>query len=66
MDLNGIIATAIGLGVFLVFGIPVISAILVAALGAIALGAAVLGAMALYVVGIPLAIAQRVRTGYWP
>jgi hypothetical protein len=50
----------------LIIGIPLLSFVVTLTLTAAIAAAWVLGSMVMYVVGIPLAIAYRVKTGEWP
>jgi hypothetical protein len=61
-----VVETVIGIAVFILFGIPVISFALTAATTAIALQVAIAVAIAGYLLGIPWSIWFRVRHGRWP
>jgi hypothetical protein len=63
MDL---IETVGGIFVAVLVGIPLLSLALTIIVGFLIGAAMFLGYMALYVVGIPLAIYFRLRFGYWP
>ncbi len=55
----------VGIVFFIVVFIPVFSAIVTMMVMAFLMGAALVGSMALYVIGIPIAIGYRIKYGYW-
>lgn len=65
MDLAAVFWAVVGIGLFILVGIPIISGVIVVVLTAIALTFALVGSMALYVVGMPVAVWRRVRDGVW-